>query len=146
MNKNLDYTIEFINKDFDIESELSDEFNAGNKIYGRDVALYIERELNGHVQEVQIIDEDWGWQVYGSIDPNYKFDISIYAWGFLEDTPGDEFNLWRLLLETKKKHKVLDILPIFKSVKCEDGFRNLLSDICGKNGCVFRRMETGVEW
>jgi hypothetical protein len=146
MDKILDYTIEFINPDFDVKSELSDEYNAGNKIYGRDVALYLENQLGGHVQEVQIVDEDWGWQVYGNIDSNHKFDINIYAWGLLNDAPGEELYLWRLLLEAKKKHKVFGILPIFKAAKCEDGFRDLLADIFGKNGCKLKRMETGVEW
>ena len=146
MNTQLDYTIEFINKNFDVESNLSEEFNAGNKFYGQDVAQYLEKELCEHVQEVQIIDEDWGWQVYGHIDSKTKFDINIYAWGLLEDAAGDDFYLWRLLLQTKEKYRVFGILPISKTVKCDDSFRNLLSDICGKDGCVFKRMETEIEW
>ena len=146
MDDNLDYTIEFINKDFDLESELPEEFNEGNPCYGRDVAGYITSKLKAHNINVDFIDEGWGWQVYGQFDPENKFEFNIYPWGFLNDSTGEEFYLWRLRLCTSKKEKLLGFIPIFKTSKCGAKWREIIQSLFSQDGNQFIRMETNVEW
>ena len=146
MDDRLDYTIEFINKDFDLESELPIEHNAGNSCYGSDVAEYIVKQLKPHCEAIEYIDEDWGWQVFGNSDAESKFDINIYPWGFIEDKAGDEFYLWRLRVCAKKKGKLLGFIPVYKPTKCTDSFCETLKGIFSSEGFRFVRMEIGVEW
>ena len=146
MNDKLDYTIEFINKDFDLESDLFQDCGKGDQFYGRDVADYLVNELKAHCLEINCIEEDWGWQVFGKIKDEQRFDINIYPWGLLEEASGNEFHLWRLRLCVQQKAKFLGLLPLYKSVMCDDDFCRILKGKLSAGSFEFRRMEVGVIW
>lgn len=146
MSDKLDYTIEFINKKFNIDGELSEENRDIDTHYGRDVAEYLTNNLKSHDFEVEYLEEDWGWLVLGQINPDNKFEIYIYPWGILDNKPNDERYLWRLRLRTQEKIKLLGFFPIFKSVECNALLKNVLKNMLSEEGNKFKRMEMSVAW
>jgi hypothetical protein len=57
--------IEFTSDRFDHTSELPEDYNAGNRFYGRDLAAFLCDRLNEKVFDLVFGDEDWGWLVDG---------------------------------------------------------------------------------
>lgn len=145
MDSKLDLTVEFINKNFNLHSELPDEINGGNPCYGQDVAAYIHDQLKSSNIQSEILDEDFGWAVFGRTTKNSRFEIHIYPWGFLNDAEGDGFHLWRLRLRSQEKSKFLGIFSVYKASECNHKLKDLIETILSSNGNLFLRMETCME-
>ena len=87
-----DLTIEFSTGRFDVVSVLPDEYNAGNRFYGKDVAEFLCFGLGAHGFEGDFLDEDWGWLVLASDPGGAHVEICVYHWA--DDTSPE--GLWRL--------------------------------------------------
>lgn len=146
MSDKLDYTIEFVSKKFDLESDLFEDCGEGDQFYGRDVADFLVDELKEHCLEVRKIEEDWSWQVSGKIKNDQRFEINIFPWGLTEKMSGDERYLWRLRLSARQKGHFLWVLPIYKWIKCDEEFCGILKAILSADGFEFKRMEIGASW
>ncbi len=146
MSNKLDYTIEFVSKKFDVESDLFEDCGKGDQFYGRDVANYLADELKEHCIDVRCIEEDWSWQVSGKIKNDQRFEISVFPSGLTEKMSGNDRYLWRLRLSVRQKGQFLWILPIYKWIKCDDKFLDILKAILSADGFEFRRMEIGATW
>ncbi len=116
-----DLTIEFTTDVFDFESELSDQYNAGNRFYGKDVAEYLCKELERFGVLCEFIDEDWGWLVMAHENTDPKIEICIYNWGQVD---GPVKNLWRLRVNSSvfDRH-----LYFFRKLRYVDNSPNLVS-------------------
>lgn len=93
----LDKAIVFTSSRFDFSSTLPEEDNAGNQLYGRDLAAWLCEHFNATGIDAVFWDEDWGWMIQGSAAPGTSFEIGVY--GFTGDSgdgaPGmPEWGLW----------------------------------------------------
>jgi hypothetical protein len=93
MKKSDGLTIEFTTEAFDYRSELSDEYNSGNQLYGKDVAEYLCTALEKFGVLGDIIDEDWGWLILAHEKTDTTIEICIYNW---EADDSSASNQWRL--------------------------------------------------
>ena len=116
------YYIEIKTDRFDQKSELPVHYNAGNRFYGKDVAEFIKDRLN--LNTFKIIDEDWGWLVYGVIDGiQIKYcigdwhDIDKRFGGIKEGDPTTVAN-WRIFIKTAKTIRFFGFIPVNRSVNC----------------------------
>lgn len=94
MEESHTYTIEFYDDRFDLDSELDEECN---QCYGKDVADVLSKALNKAGVEVEVWEEDYGWELCG-VEQGKSFQIIVYPWGFLEGAEGKDESLWRLRL------------------------------------------------
>jgi hypothetical protein len=102
---NLSKSIAFQTEQFDYTSDLPDEYNAGNRFYGRDVAAYLAHELTTHGFPADFLDEDWGWLVSEANDAASPFQVAIYNLSEHREggRPGaNEWGLWVRAFERKK--------------------------------------------
>lgn len=74
----LDKAIVFTSSRFDSTSELPEDYNAGNRFYGRDLAAWLCERLAAAGVEADFLDEDWGWLVLGQAAPATRFEIGVY--------------------------------------------------------------------
>jgi hypothetical protein len=114
----LNYTFELKTKRFDQTSVLPDHHNAGNKLYGQDFASWIISELG--LADFKVIDEDWGWLVYGKRD-GLEVDYCISDWG-KDETPDDDRSNWYVILHAYKKGKLLGLIPWRTEINCPERY------------------------
>ncbi|GAB3393465.1 hypothetical protein [Massilia agri] len=101
----LDKAIVFTSSKFDCSSALPEEDNAGNQLYGRDLAAWLCERLNAKGLDAVFWDEDWGWLIQGTATPATSFEIGVYDFtGGSEDgavgTPE-----WGLRLRASRRKK-----------------------------------------
>jgi hypothetical protein len=70
--------ISFKTEQFEFKSNLPDEYNAGNRFYGRDAAEYFAEKLSAGGFAAECLDEDWGWLILGQAAPATHFEIAVY--------------------------------------------------------------------
>ncbi len=104
----LRYAIKFKSEQFDFQSELPEEYNAGNRFYGKDLAEYLTNSFLASGLVADFLDEDWGWLVLGLIGEDLHFDVAIY--NLLDDSeqPSNEWGLW---VHAYGKGKILGFIP-----------------------------------
>lgn len=109
--ENLDNAIVFSSDRFDFTSQLPEDYNAGNRFYGRDVAIWLCERLAQAGIKAEFVDEDWGWLVVGQVAPAASFDIAVY--NFNEHGEGDRPGApeWGLWLKGFERGKLLGIVP-----------------------------------
>ena len=93
----LDKAIVFTSSKFDCSSALPEEGNAGNQLYGRDLAAWLCERLNATGLGADFRDEDWGWMIEGRAAPATSFEIGVYDFtgDSVDGTPGTpEWGLW----------------------------------------------------
>lgn len=101
----LEKAILFTSSRFDFTSELPDDDNAGNQLYGRDLAAWLCERLHARGLDAGFFDEDWGWQIGGSVAPGTTYWIGVYC---LRDESGPGATQapdWGLRLRASKREK-----------------------------------------
>jgi hypothetical protein len=116
----------FTSDRFDHSSDLPPDANAGNRLYGRDVADFVAAGLGDQGLDASFFDEDWGWQVHAARDDGTVLEVSI------QHDSGDD---WQLMLRALRKERRLGIVRA-REVPIDDSTLALL-------GAVFR--QAGVE-
>lgn len=101
----LSASIRFKSERFDYKSELPQEYNAGNRFYGRDVAEFLAGQLTEQGLGSDCIDEDWGWLVFSQRGASPEYEVAIY--NLAEHGEGGqpgvgEWGLWVRAYERKK--------------------------------------------
>ena len=89
---------------FDFLSDLPQEYNVGNRFYGRDVADFITAGLRACGMAATSMDEDWGWLVSGNQSSGQPFEVAIYNLSAHREggRPGSsEWGLWIRAYERK---------------------------------------------
>ncbi len=106
-----DQSILFKTEQFDYISELPCESNAGNRFYGRDVAVYFCDRLAAEGHQADYLDEDWGWLIVGQLAASTEFEIAIYNLNDhgLGGCPGAP--AWGLWLRAFQRSKLLGLIP-----------------------------------
>jgi hypothetical protein len=91
-------TFAFTSDRFDHASELPLDYNAGNRLYGRDVAEFANDALVRRGLDSRFFDEDWGWQVLAQRDDGRVLEVSVYH----DPDDGDDWLLLVRLLEPRR--------------------------------------------
>jgi len=107
----LDKAISFKTERFDFTSDLPNEYNAGNRFYGRDAAAYFCEQLKGKGLTADFLDEDWGWLILGSADPSTQFELAIYNVNEHSEGGRPGAPEWGLWIRAFQRKKVLGFLP-----------------------------------
>lgn len=104
-------SLRFDSERFDYSSTLPEDFNAGNRFHGRDVAEFLAKDLGARGFEASFLDEDWGWLVSGRGADALRFDVAVY--NLAEHGEGNRpgIGAWGLWVRAYRSGKVLGVLP-----------------------------------
>jgi hypothetical protein len=120
---------------FDYKGPIPEDANAGNQYYGHDVAQYLYKHLQDPRLNLKVVDEDWGWLVFGDVKPNHSLMLAIYNEDISEDpTLRKGTNAWNLLVRQFRNKKILGLIPSKTQVPCEDWLVEKLKTILSTNG------------
>jgi hypothetical protein len=97
----------FVSDRFDQSSELPAEYNAGNRFYGKDVAVFLSEGLTARGFAADFLDEDWGWLVRARDPDDARLQIAVYS-GRDGDSGKDE---WALMVRQLEQRRRLGFLP-----------------------------------
>jgi len=128
-------SFEFTTDRFDHSSDLSPEANAGNRLYGRDVASFVSSGLTGRGLEASFIDEDWGWQAHAKLPDGTVLEISIYHNPDENPAPEDD---WMLMVRALRKERKLGI-TLFRETEVNADVASMLEDVFQQAGIELRR-------
>lgn len=109
--ESLDKGIVFESDRFDFTSDLPEDYNAGNRFYGRDLAAFLCERLKARGLDAAFLDEDWGWLILGTAAPASSFEIAVYncnEHGEGGRPGGPEWALW---MQAFQRGKLLGFLP-----------------------------------
>lgn len=112
-NQNIRFTAE----QFDHSSELPEHYNAGNRLYGRDVAEFLAAGLAPHQLSTHFYDEDWGWVVECKAPDGRNLEIGIYNLSYGGEDP-ENSNQWGLWLRMYEPVKWLGLFSKRREVAC----------------------------
>jgi hypothetical protein len=101
----------FKSERFDYTSELPEEYNAGNRFYGRDVAEHLVGKLNEQRLASDYLDEDWGWLVFSQRGSSPEFEIAIYNLAEHGEGSRPGVGEWGLWIRSYERRKLLGLLP-----------------------------------
>ena len=118
-----------------LPSDLPPEANAGNRFYGRDVALFITAGLAERELDASFFDEDWGWQAHAKLPDESVLEISIYH--NPEGDPATEDD-WALMLRSLHKERKLG-LSRFREIEVDADAVSTLEDVFRGAGVALRR-------
>lgn len=109
----MELQIEFKSDRFELSGPLPPDINAGNQMYGEDLAKWLCETLKQW--HLDYMDEDWGWLVFNkrdSLPDDERHTICVYAFpGAEESDDGD----WMLTLLTEHRTKWLGIFNRWKA-------------------------------
>jgi hypothetical protein len=125
----------FTSDRFDHSSELLPEANAGNRIYGQDVASFITAGLSERGLDSSFFDEDWGWQAHATRPDESVLEISIYH--NPEEDPATEDD-WAIMLRSLDKGRRLGITR-FRETEVDAGAVSALEEVFREAGIALRR-------
>ncbi|HEX3132726.1 MAG TPA: hypothetical protein VHX44_03980 [Planctomycetota bacterium] len=141
------FGIELKTDRFDQTSDLPEHINAGNKFYGLDLAEYIRAKLK--LSDFHVIDEDWGWLVYGrdgELEINYGIsdwhDVDSQFGGNLDSAVKTEAN-WYIVITAYKPKRMLGFIPFNQPVDCPVQYANALIALFKSDGVDV--MRSGLE-
>ena len=126
----------FTSDRFDHSSDLPPDANAGNRLYGRDVADFVAAGLGEQGLDASFFDEDWGWQVHAKRPDGSVLEISIYH--NIDEDPATEDD-WELMLRLLVKGRALGIVPRFREIEVDAQAIAALEDAFGEAGIELRR-------
>jgi hypothetical protein len=110
MNR-LDRSIAFATERFDYTSTLPDALNAGNRFYGRDVAMWLGVQLAAAQLPTNVGDEDWGWLLEGTGDSVIRFEIAVYNVNDHGEGGRPGAPVWGLWIRAFERKKTLGFIP-----------------------------------
>jgi hypothetical protein len=105
------HSIQFRSERFDYKSELPEDYNAGNRFYGKDLAQFITSELTNKGLKTDFLDEDWGWLVFSLRGSAPEFEIAIYNISEHSEGGRPGTNDWGLWVRSYERRKILGLLP-----------------------------------
>lgn len=141
----LAYTIDFVADRFDHTTELPQEYNAGNRFYGHDVAEFLTSQLRSRGFSADYFDEDFGWMVSAKSAEKKFVEICIYYWSWLDPREAPD-GLWRLRLSVTENRHWLGLFPRRVEIPAEESLLRHFRDIFIRNGIEVRRFERGFDW
>ena len=99
----------FESERFDYRSDLPQEYNAGNRFYGKDVAEFLARALSSRGLPADVVDEDWGWLVFATRDAAQDFEVAVYNLSEHREGARPGANRWGLWVRQHEPKKLLGL-------------------------------------
>lgn len=117
----LSASIRFESQRFDYMSQLPEEYNAGNRFYGRDVAEFLSSNLTAQGLDSDFLDEDWGWLLCSLKGVSPEFEVAIY--NLAEHGEGDKPGVpeWGLWIQAYERKKLLGLFPKRSAIAVPSG-------------------------
>jgi hypothetical protein len=131
--------IEFTSHRFDHTSELPEDYNAGNRFYGRDLAAFLCDRLNEKGFDLVFGDEDWGWLVDGFTPDGLIVELCVYH-DADEETPHAPD--WALMFRTLERRRVLVVTRSYET-EIPEPVLAALRDVLRDAGVTPKRFELG---
>lgn len=126
-------SLRFHSDRFDFTSDLPEEYNAGNRFYGRDVAEFLTKELTARGFSADFTDEDEGWLAFSVRGSGHDFEVAVYNLAEHGEGGRPGVNEWGLWIRAYEKVKALGFLSRRKEVAVprdlEAAFRGALKSI-----------------
>ena|SRR5690242_6460923 len=129
---------EFASDTFDHSSELPQEYNAGNRFYGRDVAEFVAAGLGGSGYETTFFDEDWGWMARAWRSDGPMLEIAIY-----HDLEEESDETWQLMVRSLEKGRWLGVVPRLRETEIDAQAIADLDGVFRQAGTPLQRREPG---
>ena len=107
----LSHSVQFTSERFDYQSELPDDYNAGNRFYGKDVAEFLVSAMATKSLKTDLIDEDWGWLVFTLKGSTPEFEVAIYNLSEHGEGSRPGTNQWGLWVRSYERRNLLGLLP-----------------------------------
>jgi hypothetical protein len=120
----------FESDQFDQSSELPEDYNAGNRFYGRDVAAFITEGLVARGLTADFVGEDWGWFVGARYGDDVRLQIAIYAG--LDGEPGS--GEWAFMVRQLERRRWLGFIPIPAESEVDEHVITTIVDVFGAVG------------
>lgn len=114
-------SLRFQSDRFDFSSELPEEYNAGNRFYGRDAAEFLAGELSSRGYPADFLDEDWGWLVFSVRGSGHDFEVAIYNLAEHGEGGRPGVNEWGLWIRAHVRGKMLGFIPKNQEVAVPSG-------------------------
>jgi hypothetical protein len=131
----------FVSDRFDQSSELPEDYNAGNRFYGRDVAAFLSEKLRARGYRADFIDEDWGWLVGAHKTDDARLQIAVYAGLDCEPGTGE----WALMIRRLERRRRLGFIHIPTETEVDEQAIAAIVDVFHEEGIELRRGEPGGE-
>jgi hypothetical protein len=107
----LSIALSFTSERFDYQSDLPEDYNAGNRFYGKDVAEFLAERLSESGFQSDYMDEDWGWLVFSARGTTPDFEVAVYNLTENEESNQPGTNTWGLWIREYTQKKLLGLLP-----------------------------------
>jgi hypothetical protein len=129
----------FVSDRFDQSSELPEDYNAGNRFYGRDVAVFLSDGLRARGYTADFIDEDWGWLVGAHKTEDGRLQIALYAG--IDGEPGT--GEWALMVRRLERRRRLGFIPVPTEAQVDEQAVAEIVDVFREAGIELRRGDPG---
>ena len=124
--KHISQSIEFKTDKFDLTSELNEELNAGNQLYGEDISDWLSKALESK-WETSYLDEDWGWLIDANKKGNNDSHNTICVYDYKnEENLKTNDGVWFILIHTSYKQR---FLRFFKKMRYGETDIEIVNDI-----------------
>jgi hypothetical protein len=114
-------SLRFESDRFDFSSDLPEEYNAGNRFYGKDVAQFLAKELTARGFQSDFLDEDWGWLVFSVRGSENNFEVAIYNLAEHGEGGRAGVNEWGLWIRAYEQVKALGFIKRNREVAVPAG-------------------------
>jgi hypothetical protein len=139
----LEKAILFKSDKFDFTSDLPEDYNAGNRFYGRDVAQFLCERFHARGLDADFLDEDWGWLILGTSAPSTSFEIAVYNLNEHGEGSHPGAPEWGLRMQAFQRGKLLGILPRNVKIAVPPAVEAVVMDAIGEIGASPRAWEDG---
>ncbi len=137
-------SLRFTADQFDHESDLPAEYNAGNRFYGRDVAAFLSDGLTARKFDSTFLDEDWGWLVTGRAD-DVGFDIAIYNLNDHDEGGRPGSSDWGLWVQAYQRKRLFGVIPRRVDVAVPKRLELGIRAVLATNGIVASAWDDGPQ-
>jgi len=129
MRQDLSYSVQWTTDRFVYRGEIPEDYNAGNRFYGRDVAEFLCEQLRSDDLSTDFLDEDWGWLVLGKSTKGQFVEVAIYNLGDDGSEPRVGSPEWGLWVRMFEKRPWLVFFRRTYVIRCEQWFLERLKRI-----------------
>ena len=138
-------SLKFNSGRFDFKSELPEQYNAGNRFYGSDLAEFLSEGLASTGSKANCFDEDWGWMVSYSNERGQNVEIAIYNLSEHMEGGRPGAPVWGLWMRAFSRKKVLGFIPRTVEAEFPQDLIKIVYDIFEREGITLEAWEDGPD-
>jgi len=131
----------FRSEKFDCTSDLPENDNVGNRLYGGDLAQFLCARLKAKGLDAGFLDEDWGWLVFGKAAPSTSFEIAVYQFSEPDEGSCPGAPEWGLRMQAFQRRNLLGIWPSKRRIHVPPAIEAAIMDAIDEIGASPREWE-----